>query len=153
MALAPKRDGLGLKLWVAGALLYLVPQAFAEIALGWHYRAYVHWAAFFALVVVPSFPFFLFIAEKFATRKGKEAGDGAYLLALGLSFVLTFALFFVISEEKTLGDGKTIEVLEESGFLEDNVYRYAEKRGPFFMEDIPRPTNEELYVLRHQSRF
>lgn len=152
MALAPKRDRLGLKLWVAGALLYLVPQAFAELVLGWHYRAYVHWAAFFALVAAPFFPFFLSVAKRWAERRGKDPWGCACWLApvfaFGLTLVLALVLLFVIPAEETLGDGKTIEVLEEDRFLEDNIYRYAEKRGPFFMEDIPRPTKEELYVLR-----
>ena len=153
MAFVPKKNKLGLKLWVAGALLYLVPQAFAELALGWHYRAYVHWAAFFALVAAPLFPLFLSVAKRWAERRGKDPWGCACWLApvfaFGLTLVLALVLLFVIPAEKVLRDGETIRVTEEARFLEETTYSYAEKRGLFFMEDIPRPTDEELYALRH----
>lgn len=146
MASTPEKRKLVLRLWVAGLLLYLVPLAVAELLLGWHYRAYVHWVAFFALVAVPSFPFFSSIAKERAARKGKEAWGCACWLAFGLALFLAAVLVYVIPWESSFNDGKTVRLLmnTETGFLQESVCRYAEKRGPFFMEEIPRPPDDVL---------
>ena len=147
MAKMSRKRKVAVGLWVAGVLLYAVPQVVAWCLFGWHYRSFVHWAAFLTLVVVPLFPLFTARADRKAKRKGKELHMMSCIMPpLLLTIILTTAFAITLGlafpSEKRLPNDDYL-YMHYSRFLQEDYVTYAEERLFFFWEDVPAPPLSE----------